>query len=96
MAATPDVAFSSGSACSSVEAKPSHVLTALGLNESMARRSVRFGVVHVGMPEIVDEVSAALRAEYGEHVEILSAPATPVIATHLGIGAWGIAYMVED
>jgi DegV family protein with EDD domain len=59
-------------------------------------RSVRFGVVHVGMPEIVDEVSAALRAEYGEHVEILSAPATPVIATHLGIGAWGIAYMVED
>jgi fatty acid-binding protein DegV len=29
-------------------------------------------------------------------VEILSAPATPVIATHLGIGAWGIAYMVED
>jgi fatty acid-binding protein DegV len=29
-------------------------------------------------------------------VEILTAPVTPVIATHLGIGAWGLAYMVED
>ncbi len=44
MAATPLVAFSSGSACSSVDAKPSHVLTAIGLNESEARRSVRFGI----------------------------------------------------
>ncbi|EMI21583.1 cysteine desulfurase IscS [Rhodopirellula maiorica SM1] len=44
MAATPSVAFSSGSACSSVDAKPSHVLTAIGLSESEARRSVRFGI----------------------------------------------------
>lgn len=57
---------------------------------------VRFGVVHVGMPEIIDEMTAALRSEYGEHVEVIGAPATPVIATHLGIGAWGIAYMIED
>jgi DAK2 domain fusion protein YloV len=57
---------------------------------------IRFGVVHVGMPDIVGEMSAALRAEYGADVEVLGAPATPVIATHLGIGAWGIAYMVED
>ncbi len=57
---------------------------------------VRFGVVHVGMPEIIDEMTTALRAEYGEHVEVIGAPATPVIATHLGIGAWGVAYMVED
>jgi len=59
-------------------------------------RKVRFGVVHVGMPEIVDEMTGALRSEYGADVEVLSAPATPVIATHLGIGAWGIAYIVED
>jgi DegV family protein with EDD domain len=59
-------------------------------------RKVRFGVVHVGMPEIIDEMTRALRLEYGEDVEVLSAPATPVIATHLGIGAWGIAYIVED
>ncbi len=56
---------------------------------------VRFGVPHVGCPEIVEEVIRALRAEYGD-VEILSAPATPVIATHTGLGAWAVAYMVED
>ena len=44
MAATPEVAFSSGSACSNVEGKPSHVLMAIGLSESEARRSVRFGL----------------------------------------------------
>ena len=32
---------------------------------------------------------------YGE-VEILSAPATPVLATHTGIGTFAIAYLVED
>ena len=57
---------------------------------------VRFGIVHVGMPEIIDEISAPLREEYGGHIDIISAPATPVIATHLGIGAWGLAWMVED
>ncbi len=57
---------------------------------------VRFGVVHVGIPEIVPEITSRLRQMYGEHVEILSAPATSVIATHLGVGAWGVAYLVED
>lgn len=58
--------------------------------------SVRFGVVHVGNEDIVEPVAAALRARYGRDVEILTAPATPVIATHLGVGAWGVAYLVED
>lgn len=44
MSASPEVAFSSGSACSSVDAKPSHVITALTRSESEARRSVRFGI----------------------------------------------------
>ncbi|HSR41085.1 MAG TPA: DegV family protein [Longimicrobiales bacterium] len=56
---------------------------------------VRFGVVHVACEEMVEEVSEALRARWGD-VEILSGPATPVIATHIGPGAWGVAYMVED
>ncbi len=56
---------------------------------------VRFGIVHVGAPEIVAEVRDQLLERYGS-VEILSAPATPVIATHLGPGAWGLAYLVED
>ena len=29
-------------------------------------------------------------------VEVLVSPATPVIATHIGRNAWGLAYMVED
>ncbi len=57
---------------------------------------LRFGVAHVGCPEILPEVSEALRSRYGADVEILTAAATPVIATHTGIGAWEVAYMVED
>ncbi|MBT8335833.1 MAG: DegV family EDD domain-containing protein [Gemmatimonadetes bacterium] len=58
-------------------------------------RKIRFGVVHVGCPEIVPVVKEALRDRFGS-VEMLSAPATPVISTHLGTGAWGVAYLVED
>jgi cysteine desulfurase len=39
-----DVAVSTGAACSSSEAGPSHVLLALGLDEALARASIRFGV----------------------------------------------------
>ena len=56
---------------------------------------VRFGVVHVGCPEVLEEVSDALRERWGE-VEILTGPATPVIGTHIGIGSWAVAYLVED
>lgn len=59
-------------------------------------RQIRFGVVQVGVPEIIEPISAELRSAFGEDVEILSAAATPVIATHLGIGAWGVAYLMED
>lgn len=59
-------------------------------------RKVRFGVVYVGDDHVVPQVSGALRARYGYDVEILASPVTPVIATHLGVGAWGLAYLVED
>ena len=59
-------------------------------------KHVRFGIVHVGVPEAADEIARELRAEYGEHVDILAAPVTPVIATHTGIGTVGVAYLVED
>jgi hypothetical protein len=58
-------------------------------------QKVRFGVAHVGRPEIVEEVSAELRGRWGD-VEILTAAASPVIANHVGLGAWAVAYMVED
>lgn len=56
---------------------------------------VRFGIVHVGCPEVVEQVTSKLLDRYGD-VEIISAPGTPVVATHLGLGAWGLAYMVES
>ncbi len=72
------------------------------LLDELARRappggaSVRFGVVYVGDPSIVAPVSDGLRARWGADVEVLAAPVTPVIATHIGQGAWGVAYLVED
>jgi DegV family protein with EDD domain len=57
---------------------------------------VRFGIVWVGHDDVVAPVRETLQARYGKDVEILTAPATPVIATHTGPGAWGLAWLVED
>ena len=39
-----DVAVSSGAACATASAEPSHVLRAIGLNDEQARASIRFGL----------------------------------------------------
>ncbi|MAT69304.1 MAG: IscS subfamily cysteine desulfurase [Planctomycetaceae bacterium] len=44
MLAMPDVAVSSGAACSSTDPAPSHVLLALGMTEDAARSTLRFGL----------------------------------------------------
>ncbi len=59
-------------------------------------KRVRFGVMHVACPEIVAEVVPEIRKRYGRDVEVITGPGTPIIATHAGEGAWGIAYLVED
>lgn len=59
-------------------------------------QTVRFGVMHVAAPEVVEPVTAEIRARYGRDVEVIQSPGTPIIGTHAGEGAWGIAYMIED
>jgi DegV family protein with EDD domain len=58
-------------------------------------KSVRFGVIHVDAPAIAAEAKSALQQSYGAR-EIIVSPATPVLAAHLGPGAWGLIYQVED
>jgi len=58
-------------------------------------RSLRFGVVHVGAAAILEEARKALVERFGER-EIICGPATPVIANHIGPGAWGICWQLED
>jgi len=58
-------------------------------------RNVRFGVIHVDAPDVAEEVRSALEDRFAAR-EVLVSPATPVIATHIGARAWGLAYMVED
>jgi cysteine desulfurase len=52
-------AVSSGSACSSGVAEPSHVLTAIGLTKEQARSSVRFSL---GRSNTVEQVDALIEA----------------------------------
>lgn len=58
-------------------------------------RDFRFGVVHVDAGDVAEEIRTALIQRFGER-EVLVSPATPVIATHIGRHAWGLAYLVED
>jgi uncharacterized protein len=59
-------------------------------------KKVRFGVFHIAFPEIVAQVTAEVRARWGKDTEVFGVAGTPVIGTHAGEGAWGIAYLVED
>jgi cysteine desulfurase len=57
LTALPEIALSTGSACSSAAPEPSHVLRALGLTEIEARSSVRFGLGRTTTEEEVDYVA---------------------------------------
>jgi len=56
LAALPDVALSTGSACSSESLEPSYVLRALGMGDARAYSSLRFGVSRFTTDEEIDYV----------------------------------------
>jgi cysteine desulfurase len=53
----PEVALSTGSACTSATVEPSYVLKALGVGEGLARSSLRFGLGRFNTEEEVDYVA---------------------------------------
>ena len=59
-----DLAVSSGSACSSADPEPSHVLRSLGIGEDLTRGGIRFGL---GRFKTSEEVEFAI-ATVGEAV----------------------------
>ncbi len=70
MAAMPELCVSSGSACSSTDPRPSHVLTGIGLSESRARRSLRIGLGRFTTAEEIDRALEMMEhAWHGWYVE---------------------------
>jgi DegV family protein with EDD domain len=58
-------------------------------------RVVRFGVAHADAPETAERVRTALVAAYRPR-DCFVTLATGVLGTHVGPGAWGVFYQVED
>jgi cysteine desulfurase len=74
MMSMKDVAVSSGSACTSAEPEPSHVLRALGISDDLVRSSLRFGLGRFNTAAEVGFATAAV-TEAVTHLRKLSSMA---------------------
>jgi uncharacterized protein len=74
---------------------PSRMLDLLEQRVPRTAKQLRFGIMHVDRPQIGEELGTALEQRWGAR-ETIVAPATAVLATHLGPGAWGLAWQLED
>ncbi len=54
MMSLKQIAVSSGSACTSADPQPSHVLTAMGVSDALTRASLRFGLGRFNTTEEID------------------------------------------
>jgi len=77
------------------EAVLSRMLALVDRSLTPRPKAVRFGVTHVEAPEVAERVRNALLAAYRPR-DCFVALATGVLGTHLGTGAWGICWQVED
>ncbi len=67
------------------------------LQERLTPRPValRFGIAHAEAPEMAERLRTALVAAFQPR-DVLIGPATGVLGTHVGAGAWAVAWQVED
>lgn len=70
MLAVPELCVSSGSACTSAEPHPSHVLMSLGLDEGRVRSSLRFGVGRFNREDEIDLAIQLLSEGYHKLVKM--------------------------
>jgi cysteine desulfurase len=61
--ALPDIALSTGSACTSASPRPSHVLRALGTGDARALSSLRFGIGRTNTREEIERAATRVVAE---------------------------------
>ena len=65
----PGLALSSGSACSAVNGRPSHELTALGLSDAAAKASLRIGFGRFTTAAEIDSAAAQIDAAVARRLE---------------------------
>jgi DegV family protein with EDD domain len=71
------------------------VLRHLDQRLSSRPKSLRLGIAHAGADTIAERLKADLVARYAPRTCLVS-PVTAAIGVHVGPGAWGVFYQIED